>query len=494
MIEPQTERRCTPILIQWCPACFGGTMFGKPTAEGGDIHTATDGNFHHHHQRAVGDSPHFMTLLIFFQKSMLNIRGLPSHLYPLFPMRLLTNAKQHMKQLMGKHRSIISYLCLATTVMHAYGHEWACQLVHNPRMYIGLGLSDGEGTERLWSRLCGINDQGTAAQEVLDWCELSVKDLELMLEKGTASQDTLKALEKGHDHLMAKVKVLYAFLNNHNQFPELKGINLDSVQLLLMAHKLDCAVGGAQQVLGTKLHQQTRKAIAKCRPALLTALRKFNGYYEHLEALYDSSWGIPLPSPLPTKLAELCGDPSLMEDVWIIPSMGQVPRWLEDADKGLGIEADNLCCFFGEELAALELAQDTGKLISVLLRQCCNQLLRLQTRWTNPLASSLCFMSCAKDALEIAITLSGSAQTLNMHWLSTTLLEVPDPEGELNDVKFAEPHDLPAVESEHAALADVLEGDLGREEVGDFDSMDYINDAHAVIMWEAPKVHQSGII
>lgn len=100
-------------------------------------------------------------------------------------------------------------------------------------------------------------------------------------------------------------------------------------------------------------------------------------------------------------------------------------------------------------------------------------------------------MSHAKDALEIAITLSGSAQTLNMHWLSTTLLEVPDPEGELTDVQFAEPHNLPAAESEHTALADVLEGDLGGEEVGDFDSMDYVNDTHAVIMWEAPEVHQS---
>lgn len=37
--------------------------------------------------------------------------------------------------------------------MHAYGHEWACQLVFNPRLSVGLGLSDGEGTERLWSRM-----------------------------------------------------------------------------------------------------------------------------------------------------------------------------------------------------------------------------------------------------------------------------------------------------------------------------------------------------
>jgi len=36
--------------------------------------------------------------------------------------------------------------------MHAYGHEWACQLIYNPRIIQGLGLSDGEGTERLWSR------------------------------------------------------------------------------------------------------------------------------------------------------------------------------------------------------------------------------------------------------------------------------------------------------------------------------------------------------
>jgi hypothetical protein len=63
-----------------------------------------------------------------------------------------------------------------------------------------------------------------------------------------------------------------------------------------------------------------------------------------------------------------------MEDVWITPSTGEVPRWLEDSDvrdgirallkrercreeqKRLGIEADNLLRFFGDELAALELS------------------------------------------------------------------------------------------------------------------------------------------
>lgn len=48
---------------------------------------------------------------------------------------------------------VVQRLRFATTAMHAYGHEWACQLVYNPRLTEGLGLSDGEGTERLWSRL-----------------------------------------------------------------------------------------------------------------------------------------------------------------------------------------------------------------------------------------------------------------------------------------------------------------------------------------------------
>ncbi|KAK1217955.1 hypothetical protein PQX77_019377 [Marasmius sp. AFHP31] len=48
---------------------------------------------------------------------------------------------------------VAARLQLATAVMHAYGHQWACQLHYNPRMRVGLGITDGEGTERLWSRL-----------------------------------------------------------------------------------------------------------------------------------------------------------------------------------------------------------------------------------------------------------------------------------------------------------------------------------------------------
>jgi len=37
--------------------------------------------------------------------------------------------------------------------MHAYAHQWSCQLEYSPRMHEGMGLTYGEGVERLWSRL-----------------------------------------------------------------------------------------------------------------------------------------------------------------------------------------------------------------------------------------------------------------------------------------------------------------------------------------------------
>jgi hypothetical protein len=55
--------------------------------------------------------------------------------------------------------SINPHLMFVTSAMHAYAHQWACQLVYNPQFQAGLGLSDGEGVKRLWSclrKLIGI--------------------------------------------------------------------------------------------------------------------------------------------------------------------------------------------------------------------------------------------------------------------------------------------------------------------------------------------------
>ena len=106
----------------------------------------------------------------------------------------------------------------------------------------------------------------------------------------------------------------------------------------------------------------------------MAAICKYNHYCEQLSQLHNPSQTIPLPAPLPTTLVGLRNDPNLMQDVWITPSTDKVPRWLEDIDvcngicallkkeccleecHHLGSEADNMCRWFGHELAAIHVA------------------------------------------------------------------------------------------------------------------------------------------
>lgn len=57
-------------------------------------------------------------------------------------------------------------LTFAVAVFHAFGHEWACQLLYHPRKRRGFGFTDGEGCERFWHsishliahlRICGVS-------------------------------------------------------------------------------------------------------------------------------------------------------------------------------------------------------------------------------------------------------------------------------------------------------------------------------------------------
>lgn len=74
---PLVAGACASTLVQRCPACFAGTFFGRSTQglQGGDIHVATDGNFHHRHRRSAGDSPHFYDPEYFISKQQVDIMG-----------------------------------------------------------------------------------------------------------------------------------------------------------------------------------------------------------------------------------------------------------------------------------------------------------------------------------------------------------------------------------------------------------------------------------
>ena len=248
----------------------------------------------------------------------------------------------------------------------------------------------------------------------VDTVESALNSTRITVTQGEAPDAALSALstlERTHSHLLKNVETLYASLNVHESFPELNGLSLDFVRTLFMARdlkinirkraiacffereKLDRAVGGKQNPLGeshttssfhtngiqlgTKLHQQTRKAMQRRAPALMAAIRKFNKYCDSLVTLSDTTANIPLPRHLKTDLTLLRDDPYLMEDVWVHPSANTAPPWLTDTKvrKGiramlkvdrcteefrrLGMEADNLCRWFGRELAAIELAIQT---------------------------------------------------------------------------------------------------------------------------------------
>ncbi|KII82649.1 hypothetical protein PLICRDRAFT_66933, partial [Plicaturopsis crispa FD-325 SS-3] len=60
------------------------------------------------------------------------------------------------------HRSCVKWdflpdvrdrITFGLAVFHAYGHQWACQIIYHPRKCVGFGLTDGEGCERFWSAI-----------------------------------------------------------------------------------------------------------------------------------------------------------------------------------------------------------------------------------------------------------------------------------------------------------------------------------------------------
>ncbi|KAJ6522619.1 hypothetical protein B0H19DRAFT_1215139 [Mycena capillaripes] len=44
-------------------------------------------------------------------------------------------------------------IAFVVSVFHAFGHEWACQLLYHPRKRVGFGYTNGEGCERFWQSI-----------------------------------------------------------------------------------------------------------------------------------------------------------------------------------------------------------------------------------------------------------------------------------------------------------------------------------------------------
>ncbi|KAJ6451750.1 hypothetical protein C8R45DRAFT_848226, partial [Mycena sanguinolenta] len=223
-------------------------------------------------------------------------------------------------------------------------------------------------------------DKVLGLQVQIDAVEKSITEAKQSITGGDALQETLTLLRRLEaTHAVAELgsaEALYASLNIQGNFPELHGLPLEFVQTLLLMRDLkinirkravgsfyewetlDRAVSGRRELLGTKLHQATRKAISRRQPALMRSIRKFNDFCEVLVTLRPENCTIPIPSALSTQLNGLRNDPTLHEDVWISPSEGPIPRWLSDDDVRDGIRSLHSADRCGEESIRLELEQE----------------------------------------------------------------------------------------------------------------------------------------
>ncbi|EFI28012.1 hypothetical protein CC1G_14504 [Coprinopsis cinerea okayama7 len=420
--------------------------------------------------------------------------------------------------------ALTSRLCLITSAMHSYAHQWSCQLYYNPRLRKFTGLTDGEGVERFWAkhrrviplmrvsgrekrlqlidrltaaigaeardglgswikaraklvqkyrveataelRACGTpveelrelwKDQQKAGQSIRTLRPSKLKkDLDLILvlqgdldrlearieEVATGlnedfpedhKQGVLAALNAAYAALKSRIEATYLAINVGDEHPELQGLDYEFVKALLLLRDLKISIrrraiaqffereklqmpskGRANplgRVLGTNLHQLTRKAIAKRQPALQSAIRRFNTQLVNLKKLHKKEYNIPLPNPLPTDLDELRDHSDIMEDVWTTHSPHPVPKWFESAEvrKGiramlkldrcqeemerLGIEADNMCRWYGRQLANIEfaLAQPRCQRFAHELTIYRDHLYSLKSSWANIFASTVRF-------------------------------------------------------------------------------------------------------
>ncbi|KAF9037521.1 hypothetical protein BJ165DRAFT_1314737, partial [Panaeolus papilionaceus] len=399
----------------------------------------------------------------------------------------------------------------ATTAMHAYAHRWSCQLRYNPRLCDGLGLTDGEGVERVWSRMrklivlvrsssrarrLFITDRfidfiaHDARQRLGYWLRRRLQNVEYRRTKATdklnaidkdqselRSQwehqrqtqlskldtpaqfekkiDTILALQKkadqleeaitsAHDQLSRagrrkrrgrrggpklpslaeKIEGLVSSFQVHGVFPALRDLDETFSRTLLFAHackiqirrqagevfaetdRLKQASGGKSAALGTKLHQSIRASISKHSASLKTKIAKYNQYCTKLKTLYKPHYKLPLPKPLPTAVHELRAQAhSLTENVCLaaskfdlmdweidpatqdgIQALLQIDRCDEELER-LQLEADNMCCWFGREIRAAEIALSLphNARLRVQLTQYRDGLLHLKSEWTTDL-------------------------------------------------------------------------------------------------------------
>ncbi|KAJ7219844.1 hypothetical protein C8J57DRAFT_1095127 [Mycena rebaudengoi] len=166
-------------------------------------------------------------------------------------------------------------LAFAVSVFHAFGHEWACQLLYHPRKRKGFGFTNGEGCERFWHsishliahlRICGYHNRlytldtqienaeeasllhlgewirrrdahsikhRAEAVEILNECNLSLQELRAEWRDQVATQTKplpRRSKNKGQQAVNAVVLLQGAIKTRKQQVREYRTAYLDAVE------------------------------------------------------------------------------------------------------------------------------------------------------------------------------------------------------------------------------------------------------------------------
>ncbi|KAG1895948.1 uncharacterized protein F5891DRAFT_1130428 [Suillus fuscotomentosus] len=94
--------------------------------------------------------------------------------------------------------AVLRRITFAISVFHAYGHQWACQIIYHPRKCEGFGLSDGEGCERLWSALKHLIAPGECSL-VQEWFHMGYSHSWLIRSWNNCAKKKSNAMQALHE-------------------------------------------------------------------------------------------------------------------------------------------------------------------------------------------------------------------------------------------------------------------------------------------------------
>jgi hypothetical protein len=169
------------------------------------------------------------------------------------------------------------------------------------------------------------------------------------------------------------------------------------------------------------------------------------------------------------------------------------------------MEADNLCCFFREELTALELSLRLPESMftsqysldilmmnwfrSALFYDIATEALEFPPT-PDTVVKSVCDFDSAHEPCRTGLTLcyrsfGGSSQA---HAEDEPALPEEEDSADV-ELALPEEEDSAEVEPEQAALADILEGDIAGAEIEE--DQDLVANVCAQVVWDSPEVRQS---